>query len=178
MNQPNLFESNEQYYCLRCGAKCRVDPVRGSQARMLKRSKQPKGLCINCAAHDVLRNLYPANLLLSRSGPKGLSLPHIQHQFEAILKNAGTDSLPGEIDWIKVIANWNLPFPNKIKRTSVNPMNEEDMAREVEYDKNRMEILRRQMEDPRTPEQKMEDAEKEFVEKIIPLLRTKGKVRK
>jgi len=167
----NLFESNEQCNCLRCGFKCLVDSVRGSRATMLKRSNEPKGLCINCAAHDVLRNLYPANLILARSGPKGLDLPHIQQQFEALLKIAGTDAMPGEINWSIVIANWNLPFPNKIKRTSVNPMNEEDLVREVEYDKNRMARLRQEMADPRTPLQKIEDVEKMFVEEVIPLLK-------
>ena len=158
-------------FCQRCGSVCRINPIVGSKATLLKRGENPKGLCINCAAHDVLRNLYPANLILARSGPKGLALRHVQKQFEAILKSAGTDAMPGEINWSIVIANWNLPFPNKIKRTSVNPMNEKDLVREVEYDKNRMERLRQEMADPRTPLQKIEDVEKMFVEEVIPLLK-------
>jgi hypothetical protein len=170
-----LFQAKGICNCQRCGAKCKVEPLPGSKAKMLKRSEQPKGLCINCAVHDVLRNLYPANLLLARSGPKGLELPHVQRQFEAILKCTGTDAEPGEINWQMVITNWDLPFPHKIKRTSVNPMNEDDLARQVEYDKKRMERLREEIADRRTPEQKEKDHEKAvhdyFKAKIIPLLR-------
>ena len=174
----SLFEQEDICYCRRCGFKCKVDPIKDSKATMLKRSKEPKGLCINCAAHDCLRNLYPANLILARSGPKGLALPHIQQQFESILKLAGTDSEPGEINWSAVIANWDLPFPHKIKRTSVNPMNEEDMAREIKLDKKRMEMLREEMADAQTPLQRLEARKKKaadfFKAKVIPLLRSES----
>jgi len=152
MNQANLFETEQTCSCSRCGARCRVDPVAGSQAKMLKRGKSPKGLCINCAVHDVLRNLYPANLLLARSGPKGLALPHIQQQFEAILKSAGTDAEPGEINWSIVIANWNLPFPHKIKRTATNPVSQEELDRYPEEEKEREKRYIERLKDPRTDE--------------------------
>ena len=110
----------------------KVAPVPGSKARMLRKAATPKGLCINCATQDELRHLYPANLILARSGPRCLALPHIQQQFEAILRSAGTDAAPGEIDWVKVAANWDLPFPRKLKRTARNPVTqaELDLARD------------------------------------------------
>ena len=97
---------------------------------MLRRSAKPKGLCVNCAAHDQLRHLYPANLILAQSGPKGLMLPHIQQMFDSILRSAGTDADPGEIDWERVVANWNLPFSTKIKSTSTNPVTQKEFDRQ------------------------------------------------
>lgn len=114
--------------CKRCGRPCKVDPIANSKARLLKRPAQPEGLCINCAVHDTLRNLYPANLILARSGPQGLTLPHIQRQFFAICQMAGTDASFEEIDWQAIVANWGLPFPSKIKRTATNPVSEEELA--------------------------------------------------
>jgi len=89
---------------------------------MLKKADVPKGLCVNCAVHDQLRHLYPANLILARSGPKGLVLPQLQQQFFEICQLAGTDARFEEIDWNAVIANWDLPFPTKLKSTATNPV--------------------------------------------------------
>ena len=129
MNQLNLFEKEQTCDCSRCGAKCRVDPVANSKARMVKRSNIPKGLCINCAVHDTLRHLYPANLLLASSGPKSLAFPHIQEQFAALLKIAHSDAMPGEINWNIIIENWDLLFQHKLKRTATNPVSQEDLDR-------------------------------------------------
>jgi len=113
---------NEQKcHCQRCGVKVKFDPITNSNARMVRRSKVPKGLCINCAVHDELKHLYPANLLLASSGPRCLALPHIQEQFSVILKSADSDADPSEISWDIVIENWDLPFPIKLKRTAMNP---------------------------------------------------------
>jgi len=95
---------------------------------MMKKAAVPKGLCINCAVHDALRHIYPVNLILARSGPKGLALPHIQRQFYTIAKMAGTDAAFEEIDWQAVIDNWDLPFPSKLRRFERNPVTEEELA--------------------------------------------------
>lgn len=116
--------------CGRCGARCGVKPVPGSKARMLRRNAKPTGLCVNCAVHDQLRHLYPANLMLARSGPKALALPHIQDQFAALLRAAGSDAEPDEIDWASVIENWDLPFPHKLRSTATNPVTQAELDRE------------------------------------------------
>jgi len=121
------FEFAGRTRCLRCGATCRIEPVAGSRAKLLKRGKR-QGLCINCAVHDTLRHLYPANLILARSGPQGLSLPHIQRQFYEICRLAGTDAEFAEIDWQAIIDHWELPFRRKIKPTATNPVTEEDLS--------------------------------------------------
>lgn len=126
--QLGLFGDSNRTSCLRCGRACRIAPIANSQARMLKRGDTPKGLCVNCAVHDQLRHLYPANLILARSGPQALLLPHIQQQFFNICKLAGTDAAFDEIDWGAIGANWDLPFPTKLKRTATNPVSEEELA--------------------------------------------------
>ena len=114
---------------MRCGARCGVNPVAGSKARMLKRGKSPKGLCVNCAVHDFLRNTYPVNLLLAQSGPQSLAYPHIQEQFAGIMKSRCSDAMPDEIGWQAIIDNWDLPFPTKLKTSNVNPVNQAELDR-------------------------------------------------
>jgi len=118
--------------CLRCGAPCQLAPVPGSQARWIKKASVPRGLCINCAVHDVLRNLYPVNLLLAQSAGKGLLHPHIQDQFFHLAQMHGTDATLEEIDWQAIVANWDLPFPTKLKATACNPVSQEELDRAKE----------------------------------------------
>ncbi len=108
-------------YCERCEARCKVDDLRNPDAKMLRRSKEPRGLCINCAVHDWLRNTYPPNILLAQSGPKILLYPHIQQQFTDIMRVACADARPDEIDWQIIVDNWDLPFPHKMKPSAANP---------------------------------------------------------
>jgi len=105
--------------CERCGVRCRADLPGNPKAKMLRRSN--KGLCVNCAVHDWLRNTYPVNILLAQSGPKALAFPHIQEQFANIMKVGMADAMPDEINWDLIIENWDLPFPHKIKPSCTNP---------------------------------------------------------
>ena len=115
-------------FCGRCGAPCRVNPVPGSKARMMKRADEPKGLCVNCATHDVLRHLYPSNLILERSHGRTLAHLDIQREFFEIAQMHGTDVAFEEINWNAIIANWDLPFPTRVKRFGQNPVTEEELA--------------------------------------------------
>lgn len=113
--------------CERCEASCKVNGLRNPDAKMLRRSKQPKGLCINCAVHDWLRNTYPPNILLAQSGPKILLYPHIQEQFTAIMRVASADANPDEINWNLIVENWDLPFPHKVKPNGSNPCTQHEL---------------------------------------------------
>lgn len=107
--------------CDRCGARVKVAGPRNPLAKMLRRAKEPKGLCINCATHDWLRNTYPVNALLENMGPHALLSPHIREQFAAIMKAARSDAKIDEINWNLVVENWDLPWPHKVKRSAMNP---------------------------------------------------------
>lgn len=131
--------------CERCGARCKVAGPRNPKAGMLRRSKEPKGLCINCAVHDFLRNTYPVNMLLAQSGPKGLLLPHIQEAFAGIMRVSLADAEPDEINWELIIENWNLPFKSKVKATVMNPASQAVLDREPEMQAHQENYFRDKM---------------------------------
>lgn len=113
--------------CGRCKAHCKVDTPKNPKAKMLRRSKEPKGLCVNCAVHDWLRNTYPPNILLAQSGPNVLLLPHIQEQFADLMRVGFADAEPDEIDWERIVENWDLPFPKKLKTSGMNPCSRQEL---------------------------------------------------
>jgi len=113
--------------CERCGAKLQVGPAPGSEARMLRHSKVPKGFCVNCAVHNFLRNTYPPNIQLAESGPGILLIPHIQKVFADIMKAGFADACPDEIDWQRIVDNWQLPFRKKVKPSASNPCSQEQL---------------------------------------------------
>lgn len=160
--------------CGRCGKKCKVEPLKDSKSRMLRRGKVPKGLCVNCAVHDWLRNTYPVNLLLARSGPKSLALHHIQKQFEGIMKSQCSDAMPDEIGWQAIIDNWDLPFPTKLKSSNINPVDQEELDREPEEYRRREKILEERLKDPRTDEEISEANYKEAEGLLIDAMRKRN----
>jgi len=94
---------------------------------MLRHSKEPKGLCINCAVHYWLRNTYPPNILIAQSGPKILLYTHIQKQFTENMRIGFSDAKPDEINWQMIVDNWELPFPHKVKSSPMNPYGQKEL---------------------------------------------------
>ena len=133
--------------CKRCGQRCKVSGPPGKKAKMLRHSKEPKGLCVNCAVHDWMRNTYPVNMLLaqSRSGPKSLLCPHIQEQFAGIMRVGFADAKPDEIDWQKIVDNWDLPFKNKVKGTAMNPASQDVLDMEPEMQARQEDFFKEEM---------------------------------
>ena len=122
-----LFDGDGWANCERCRTQLKVDAKRNSNAKMLRRSKEPKGICVNCAVHDWLRNTYPPNMLLAQSGPNVLLYTHIQEQFAELMKVGFADANPDEIDWQRIVDNWDLPFPTKLKTSGMNPCSQQDL---------------------------------------------------
>jgi hypothetical protein len=50
-------------------------------------------------------------------------------QIENVMRVGKSDALPDEINWDRIIANWELPFPQPVRSTPENPMSEKDLAR-------------------------------------------------
>jgi len=125
-------KSAEIVPCLRCGTRCKVAGPGRADAQMLKLS-QGKGLCINCATHDWLRNTYPINMMLAEKGPGMLVHPHIRDQFADIMRVGCADAHPDEINWNLINENWDLPFPTKIKRSGTNPCSQADLNEIEEF---------------------------------------------
>ena len=125
--QKTLFDKAGSANCERCGAQLKVDAVPGSKAKILRRSKVAKGLCVNCAVHDFLRHTYPPNIQLADSGPKILLYPMIQEMFADLMQAGLSDATPDEIDWDRIVENWYLPFPTKLKTSGMNQCSQQEL---------------------------------------------------
>lgn len=106
--------------CSRCGIECRVAPKPESRALMLRAAEIPQGHCVNCAITHWLMCCYPLNTILDEKGPESLLRPGETERIAPILAVFHADASPDEIDWERVVANWELPLP-PIEPTATNP---------------------------------------------------------
>ncbi|MDD5327443.1 MAG: hypothetical protein PHY02_06470 [Phycisphaerae bacterium] len=167
----DLFEINNMAHCERCGTPVKVAGPQNSKAKMLRRSKKPKGLCVNCAVHDWLQNTYPVNMILAGSGPKALVHPHIQKQFTEIMRVGLADAKPDEINWDLIIENWDLPFKNKVKGTATNPASQAVLDREPAERARREARLKEEFEDPGRRQRELDDV---INNEFLPLMQKLG----
>lgn len=101
-------------YCSRCGDPCKVADTKDPAAKMLRAADKPSGYCVNCA---VAEWFYVTGSREICPDPKGLLVPQIQEQFAKIMAASNADAKPPEINWTKVVANWDLPFRIGAKKT-------------------------------------------------------------
>lgn len=102
--------------CDRCHVRLQIGPKGNADARPLRRSQVPEGVCINCATTLFLKTTEPAGMLLEQGGPEMLRMEHIREQFGRILQAGNADAKLDEIDWDVVISNWDLPIKKPKKR--------------------------------------------------------------
>ena len=115
--------------CERCGARVKWEPGGNPDAKMLRRSKKPRGLCVNCATQDWMRNTYPINMMLAKQGPGCLAHQHMRDQFAEIMRGSHSDASPDEINWNLINENWDLPFAKKVKQSAMNPCSQKELDR-------------------------------------------------
>jgi len=101
-----LQGSSPVTHCERCGALCRVSDQRNPDARLLRHADA--GLCAGCAMTAFLKTMEPLATVLAAKGPEVLLVPAIQQQAARMLVAANSDASPGEIDWNRVVAQWEL----------------------------------------------------------------------
>lgn len=95
--------------CPRCGKECVAAKTGNQNARPLRKSDD--GMCLECAATSVLLSLPSAGMC-----PKEAMLaPHVQAQFEAVLRVGNADPEAYQLNWNRVVENWDLPFPKKFQ---------------------------------------------------------------
>jgi hypothetical protein len=104
--------------CKRCGRTCQVAERRDEESQPVRKSLVPDGCCLDCAITCFCKTGPLADVLPGgRSGAAGftvgdvLRMPHVQDQFAAVFRAGGGASMAGEVDWERVIANWDLPAP-------------------------------------------------------------------
>lgn len=100
--------------CDRCGVPCQVRQPGSPDARLLKRSSVPSGLCAGCAATMFLKGVSPLDTIIDAKGPEALLIPAVRAQFQAVLTAGHADAAPDELDWHLIVENWHLPY--KVQR--------------------------------------------------------------
>lgn len=111
----NLAEETGQTgACGRCGVTCRVRGSSNPEARLLKHADRPEGLCPNCAVTQFFHMADMAELV---TDPQMLLAEHIQENFLRIMRAGNADLNYSEINWETVVANWQLPFPKKGRKS-------------------------------------------------------------
>jgi len=96
-------------HCSRCGAPCKLAETTTEDARLLKHATRPEtsGYCPDCATAHFLQTSPMGQLIRD---PQMLLAPHVQQQFARVMKAGNADAQPEEINWQRVVENWNLPF--------------------------------------------------------------------
>lgn len=119
MGQLDLLSSSEIGQCSRCGEKLRVDPNRNPDARMLRRAKTADGVCVNCALRAWFEIAGEVGAIRDLD-PKQLLIPMIQEQMGRVIRAAKADADPAEIDWTKLVRDWDLPLdkgkPKRVRK--------------------------------------------------------------
>lgn len=103
--------------CERCGDLCKVAAEKNPAAEMLRLAEEPKGYCVNCA---VAEWFWVSRSRAMVPEPDSLLWKPVQDQFAKIMVTARADAKPEEIDWKRVVANWNLPF--RVGKRNVDPV--------------------------------------------------------
>ncbi|HZP02635.1 MAG TPA: hypothetical protein VFD30_20460 [Terriglobia bacterium] len=105
--------------CERCGALIQLSPTRNPESKPFRLAAVPKGVCADCVMTQFLYNTYPINMQIDEAGPELLLKPGITDAFVMCGLLEGCDLKIEEINWRRVVANWNLPV--KVKRDGRNP---------------------------------------------------------
>ena len=91
--------------CPRCNIKC-VAEVTGNQAARPVR-KSTDGLCLECATPGVFLSL-PVE-----PTKEMLGCAHIREAYGRLLTVGQADDDAANINWERLLENWDLPFPKK-----------------------------------------------------------------
>ena len=99
--------------CDRCGVPCKVADTSNPEARLLQHSTVPSGYCPDCGTTAFLKTSPMGRLI---SDPAMLLAPHVQAKFALMMQSGNADASPDEINWQRVVENWDLPLPQQRKR--------------------------------------------------------------
>lgn len=106
-----LENAGKRANCLRCGIECVVAPTANRAGRPLQHA-DGVGYCAACAITEYLKTELDVSYLL----PPGVTVcealraPHVQQQFQRLFEVGRADISESQINWERVIANWDLPF--------------------------------------------------------------------
>lgn len=101
--------------CVRCGRLCQLAERSGTGQPI--RKSDVGGCCVDCAITCFARTSPLGEVLGGGSSApnftlaEALRLPHVKLQFAAVFKAGGCVEAGQEVDWERVIANWDLEIP-------------------------------------------------------------------
>lgn len=102
--------------CDRCGFPCQAQGPGNPDARLLRRATADEGLCVSCATTSVLQGIETLRDGINKNGVKILLRADVQERFALVMQAGNADAKPEEIDWRRVVAQWELPFPKPRKK--------------------------------------------------------------
>lgn len=111
-------------HCARCSKSCLIRgpslPAVDHPLVMLTPAKGPRGLCEECAAHWWLFSVDGLRWTLQESGPELLCLDNVQAELWRVL--GMMHPALGRLDWGRLIAQWDLPWPDdwKLPKDGIN----------------------------------------------------------
>ena len=120
--QPTLFQqgrARQTTNCDRCNVRLQIATERNGDGKPIRRSLTERGYCPNCAVTEFILGTEPLKTVVTRDRadqfPEAFRLEHVQVQFRTMLEAGGAGEVVAQLDWDEVIANWALPFPQKIQ---------------------------------------------------------------
>jgi len=109
--------------CTRCGKPCKVGPPPNPKARLMafatKAEALQSGLCGNCAAAVFIKSNRILMAGIEMSGIGMLADARVQKQFGDVMQAGFADAKPAELNWQKIIDDWELPIPKKPRRKTL-----------------------------------------------------------
>lgn len=99
--------------CERCGRRCQTSDATEADSKLIRKSTAPKGLCVDCAITCFIKTGLMSAIPPAYPISGILGMEHIQQQFAAVFVAAKCPGVAAEINWDRVIANWELGLPKK-----------------------------------------------------------------
>lgn len=93
--------------CQRCGIACAPGGPGNPEAQLLRRANC--GVCVTCGVALFIKATPSMMIGIKQHGPAMLLAPHIQEGFARLLASGKADARPDEIDWSRLVDQWDLP---------------------------------------------------------------------
>lgn len=97
--------------CQRCGIACQPGGSGNPEAQLLRRADH--GVCATCGMALFIKATPAMMNGLGRNGVQMLLVPHVQEGFTRMLASGHADARPKEIDWKRLVEQWDLPERRK-----------------------------------------------------------------
>lgn len=103
--------------CTRCSRLGQAGPPPNPQGRLMVYAQTAQNaMCPDCAATAFIKGVETLMWGIEKHGVEMLLNPVIQQGFAEVMKAGQADATPQEIDWQRVVENWELPIPKEKRR--------------------------------------------------------------